>query len=105
MITPKPEEVDLSSPITTNDPSGSAFITRWKTDNLSNTQTSNRQIQIPLVPGVYYNFTVNWGDGQVSQITSFDDPDKIHTVHLVNMIFQCSDLICPTWRCLIMKTY
>ena len=26
-----------------------------------------------------YNFTVDWGDGSVSQVTSFNDPDAKHT--------------------------
>ena len=38
-------------------------------------------ITLPLVDDAAYtyNFTVNWGDGSSSEITSFDDADKTHT--------------------------
>lgn len=55
------------------------FITLWKTDNNSNTTTNNQQIVLPLDANGLYHFTVEWGDGTFSEITSWDDGDKIHT--------------------------
>ena len=41
---------------------------------------SDKTITLPLVSGGYtYNFTVDWGDGQSSEITAHDDLDKKHT--------------------------
>ncbi|RED44627.1 MopE-related protein [Seonamhaeicola aphaedonensis] len=37
-----------------------AFITTWQTT------TANESIQIPTVPSETYNYTVNWGDGNVT---------------------------------------
>ena len=41
-----------------------AFITMWKTDN--NGTSANNQITIPTL-GDDYNYSVDWGDGKVSQ--------------------------------------
>ena len=50
-----------------------AFISVWRTDAISET------ITLPLRSGFNYNATVDWGDGTTSVITSFDDPDRVHT--------------------------
>ena len=36
-------------------------------------------ITLPLVNGFNYNFTVDWGDGSSSTVTSYSDIDKNHT--------------------------
>jgi surface protein len=36
-------------------------------------------VTLPLVSGYNYNFTVDWGDGAVSQVTAYNDADRIHT--------------------------
>jgi surface protein len=41
------------------------FISTWRTT------TSNETIGLPLIPGGNYNFTVNWGDGNIETITSY----------------------------------
>ncbi len=50
------------------------FVTKWRF-------SSNYQFTLPLKSGssLNYNFTVNWGDGTSSTVTSFNDPDKVHT--------------------------
>ncbi len=50
------------------------FVTKWKFP-------SNYQFTLPLKSGssLDYNFTVDWGDGSTSEVTSFDDLDKVHT--------------------------
>ena len=70
------------------------FSSTWDTNNTSitsiyNSSTStfvetasssnNNQVELPLVENGNYNFTVNWGDGSSSEITSWDDSDKLHT--------------------------
>ncbi|MCG8570156.1 MAG: BspA family leucine-rich repeat surface protein [Spirochaetes bacterium] len=54
-----------------------AFIMYWQTDNpgISN----DHQINLPLVAGWFNNFTVDWGDGNESEITAWNDPDTTHT--------------------------
>ena len=56
----------------TSDP---AFITVWRTT------TAGESITLPLAEhtGYPHNFTVDWGDGSSSEITSYDDPDRVHT--------------------------
>lgn len=49
-----------------------AFISTWRTT------TPSESITLPLRTGFQYNATVNWGDGQVSHITAFDDADAVH---------------------------
>ena len=36
-------------------------------------------VSLPLVSGGDYDFTVDWGDGNTSTVTSFNDVDKSHT--------------------------
>ena len=38
-----------------------------------------KTITLPLVSGYNYHFTVDWGDGESSEITAHDDIDKTHT--------------------------
>lgn len=54
------------------------FITVWKTDNAG--VSASNQITIPVVStGAVYNCVVDWGDGNSSIITTFDDPNWTHT--------------------------
>ena len=50
------------------------FLSMWVVPS------GDESITLPLVDGDYkYNFTVDWGDGQTSKVTSHDDPNRIHT--------------------------
>ncbi len=54
------------------------FITKW---NLPN---DNPTIYLPIYQAdiddtTTYDFTIDWGDGTTGEVTSFDDPDAIHT--------------------------
>ena len=52
------------------------FITKWKFSE------DNYTFTLPLKDNMElkYDFIVDWGDGShTSQVSSFDDPDKIHT--------------------------
>ena len=50
------------------------FHSTWRVE-----EDDSKSITLPLVEDYNYNFTVDWGDGQTSTITSYDDPDRIHT--------------------------
>ena len=41
--------------------------------------SGNNKIILPLHNGGNYDFTVDWGDGTTSRVTSWDSSDKIHT--------------------------
>lgn len=64
-----------------------AFTTVWDTRNLNGTGESptNTVLDLSLSDdfasygGHRYNFTVYWGDGTSSTVTSGDDPNRIHT--------------------------
>ena len=54
------------------------FISRWNVTNES------RTVRLPIYAGegndlTAYDFTVDWGDGTVDEVTSFDDADATHT--------------------------
>ncbi|WP_226294254.1 BspA family leucine-rich repeat surface protein [Aquimarina algicola] len=57
-----------------------AFVTEWELT------AGNLTIRLPIHEArplnqiiTEYDFQVDWGDGTVQQVTSFDDPDAIHT--------------------------
>jgi surface protein len=56
-----------------------SFISKWNTANISNGSSNSNQIKLPLDPGGSYFFTVDWGDGTNSTITSYYLPDVTHT--------------------------
>jgi len=50
------------------------FITKWNVENIE----GELKIILPLPEGFEYDFEVDWGDDQRSQVSSWDDPDKVH---------------------------
>ena len=55
---------------------GAPFESTWRTT------TSSESITLPLRSGYNYNFTVDWGDGNTSVVTSSSDSNRIHTYAL-----------------------
>ena len=49
------------------------FISVWKITS------ENLQLKLPLKEGFVYDFQVDWGDGNTGTVTSYDDPDRVHT--------------------------
>jgi surface protein len=56
-----------------------AFTSTWNTNNTTGTSSANNQIQLPLSNAGTYNFTVYWGDGTSDVITSYNQPETLHT--------------------------
>ena len=56
-----------------------AFIFKVNTSQTGLGSSNNKQFQIPLTNNGNVNIRVDWGDGQVDFITSYDDPKKLHT--------------------------
>ena len=55
------------------------FISTWKTDNTSTGSSNNNQVRLPLMPNGAYNFLVNWGDGSINTIASWNQAEATHT--------------------------
>ena len=49
----------------------STFISTWDTRNTTTGSSASNQIRLPLVSGGSYTFTVNWGDGTSTNVTSY----------------------------------
>lgn len=57
-----------------------AFTFSVKTDNLEESNsTDSDQFRLRLHDSGTYNFTVDWGDGTQDTITTYDDPNLLHT--------------------------
>lgn len=56
-----------------------AFVSTWNTANTTGSSSSANQIKLPLHVGGTYNFTVFWGDGTSDIITSWNQPETLHT--------------------------
>jgi surface protein len=57
----------------------SAFVSTWNTTLLSGGSSASNQIKLPLVSVGVYNFVVDWGDGTQDTITSWNQPEALHT--------------------------
>ncbi|BAV94906.1 BspA family leucine-rich repeat surface protein [Ichthyobacterium seriolicida] len=49
------------------------FVSKWKTIQ------SNKEIELPIYDGGDYDFTVDWGDGQIQKVDSHSSNNKKHT--------------------------
>jgi surface protein len=49
----------------------SSFSSTWNTSKLSTGSSNATTISLPIYSGGTYNFTVNWGDGTVENVTSY----------------------------------
>jgi surface protein len=56
-----------------------AFRFQINTFETAGGSSNNKQFKLPLTNNGIVNISVNWGDGQVDSITSWDDPKKLHT--------------------------
>ncbi|MFN8126256.1 MAG: BspA family leucine-rich repeat surface protein [Candidatus Nanopelagicales bacterium] len=59
--------------------SSEAFVSTWRTTNISTGSSGSSQIRLPLISSGTYNFVVDWGDGSSSTITSSTQPEVTHT--------------------------
>jgi surface protein len=58
-------------------PPSNQFITTWRT------ASNDESIALPLVETGTYDFYVDWGDGTTNHITTYDDPNAVHTYDIV----------------------
>jgi surface protein len=56
-----------------------SFVSNWNTTNTSACSSTSTQIKLPLDSLGTYNFTVDWGDGNVDTITAWNDAETTHT--------------------------
>lgn len=57
----------------------SIYVSIWNTANTSGGSSASNQIQLPLTTGGVYDFVVDWGDGTQDTITSYNQPEALHT--------------------------
>jgi len=55
------------------------FVSTWRTSNTSVSSSAADQIELPLVSTGTYSMTVDWGDGTSDTITTWDQPERLHT--------------------------
>src|SRR6056300_421076 len=59
------------------------YIITWYTRITGGTgvtaASAENQIKLPLVSDGVYNFNVDWGDGRIDHITSYDQAERTHT--------------------------
>lgn len=59
--------------------SSKAFISTWKTDNISTGSSASNKIKLPLISTGSYNMVVDWGDNSTSTITAYNQAQVTHT--------------------------
>ena len=58
---------------------GESFVSTWETANTTDGSSNADQVQLPLVAGGTYDFSVDWGDGIVQSITDYSQSLTPHT--------------------------
>ena len=58
---------------------GLPFVSTWNTTNTSVGSSASNQIQLPLTINGTYDFIVDWGDGSIDTITSWNQAETLHT--------------------------
>ncbi len=56
-----------------------AYTALWDTTKTSSGSSAANQIKLPLIENGEYNFMVNWGDGKINVITSWNQAEVTHT--------------------------
>lgn len=68
-----------------------AFISKWNTKKSTNSSLhviSQNKVKLPLVVNGKYDFTVSWGDGTISHISSYNSLDVEHIYKTKNTIHE-----------------
>ena len=72
------------------------FISTWRVGDVGFGDGDN-SITLPLRTGYSYNFTVDWGDGTSSEITTFDDVDITHNYALADDYIVTIEGLADAW--------
>lgn len=56
-----------------------AFVSEWTTTNTSAGSSGSDEIQLPLISTGEYDFTIDWGDGNFDEITTWNQAETLHT--------------------------
>jgi surface protein len=72
------ESVDLSTSgkFELQEITSTSFVSRWDTTKAG--VTSSYQIRLPLYDGGTYDFTIDWGDGNITTISSYTQTDHTY---------------------------
>lgn len=78
-------------------PPATEFISVWDTE-ASGDMPGNTTIGIPLTVDGTYDFYIDWGDGNVDHITTYDDPANTHTYDTPGVYTVKIDGQCEGWN-------
>ncbi|WP_371803561.1 BspA family leucine-rich repeat surface protein [Candidatus Lokiarchaeum ossiferum] len=59
-----------------------AFISRWQTNLTSSGSSNTTQVRLPIYNGGTYDFIVDWGDGTMSEIKSWNSVNQTHNYNV-----------------------
>ncbi len=74
------------------------FVSTWKTDNLSTGSSTATQVKLPLVSTGTYNMTVDWGDGNTSLITVWNQATVTHNYSIAGTYTITIKGRCDGWQ-------
>ena len=101
ITTPENIIIDLDhNPINFNMPQANFSITPTKVTSIFTIDTrlgSGSSFNLPLRQGYNYDMLVDWGDGQTSEITSWNDAKKNHTYSTGGVYTITIRGLCETW--------
>ncbi len=89
--------VNTISDLTPIPPVLPAFVSTWKTDNLSTGSSTNTQVRLPTVSNGTYNMTVDWGDGSSDVITVWNQAQRTHTYGAIGTYVITITGTCSGW--------
>jgi surface protein len=76
-----------------------SFVSLWDTRNVSQgSSSSNNQIRLPFIDTGIYNCLIDWGDGTTNTVTTWNDPNLLHTYSTGGGYIIKISGVCRGWR-------
>jgi surface protein len=74
------------------------FISTWNTNNVSTGSSTSTQVKLPLVSTGIYAFKVDWGDGTINDIGTYNQAETTHTYAVAGTYIISIKGNCIGWR-------
>lgn len=55
------------------------FSSTWDTRNISFGSSNENQVKLPITSANFKQIVVDWGDGKVDKVSTYNDPNLLHT--------------------------